>query len=449
MTPPDGTAQLQSELVAAQRASRCPSIAATVLVGGATLWSGAAGSVTGRPDGAVATPDTSYRIGSLTKTVTAITVLQQLAAGLLDLDAPIGEVLPELAPDIAAASARSLLTHGSGLLAEPAGPWWERSAGRTWQQLLHQVHRNPDLTGRFHYSNTGYAILGQLVCRLARKPWWDVVRDDVLTPLGMDHTTYDAPEGAAPGLAVHPDADLLHAEPTHDSGAMAPAGQLWSTVADVGLLGEFLRRGDDAVLRDALRARMLVPALVDDVPGQPWTRAYGCGVDVTDRSGIRYVGHGGSMPGFVASLRVQAERAVTVAVLANSTAGHGADLAYRLLDLAATSSSTQQPWSAADTGQYCDLVGRWFWGPRPYVLRARPDGGLDLTPGDAGRGAHFIPCGPDTWLGRDEYFAGETLRVVRRGNRSTYLDLGTLRFTRAPYDPRSDIPGGVDPAGWQ
>lgn len=463
-------AHLTAEIEAEQHNSRCPSIVATVWRDGVELWNGAVGTLSGRPDGDPATAETAYRIGSITKTITAITVLQQVAVGHLELDAPVGEVLPELPSDIATVTPRALLMHGSGLLAEPSGPWWERSAGRSWAGLLPQLHRNPDLIGRFHYSNTGYAVLGQLVARCTGRSWWEVAREDVLAPLGMTATTYDAPTNGAPGLAVHPDAQLLHSEPSNDTEAMAPAGQLWSTVGDLGRLGTFLVRGDDALLPDALRHRMLTPCLVDDVPGRAWTRAYGFGVDVTDVAGVRHVGHGGSMPGFVSVLRVRPDGGMNgmgdttgavVAVLANSTAGHSADLAYRLLDLrdgdprgpempdpindAGAGRPTPAP---AGAGQHLDLGGRWFWGPRPYLMQPRPGGALDLSPEGSGRGSHFTPTGPDAWIGQDEYFAGETLRVLQRGQASAYLDLGTFRFTRSPYDPSCNIPGGVDPAGW-
>lgn len=437
--------QIDAELRAARSMSRCPSIVAAVSRDGAQLGAGAVGYLTGRTGGPVATADTSYRIGSITKTITAVTVLQQVAAGGLDLDAPVGDVLGDLSPEVARTTARALLTHGSGLLAEPSGTWWERSAGRSWQQLLPQVHSNPQLVGRFHYSNTGYAVLGRLVTVSTGRPWWDVARKDVLAPLAMNYTTYDPPPTAAPGLAVHPDLDLLHHEPTHDTSAMAPAGQLWSTVRDIVRLGEFLAGGDEKVLPEALRIRLSVPALIDDVPGQAWSRSYGLGVDVTERDGVRYIGHGGSMPGFVASLRTRTADGATVAVFANSTVGHRADLTYRLLDLVDVDSVAARPTAAE--GPADELLGRWFWGPRPYRLNPRADGGLELTPEDSGRASRFTPTGLDTWIGHDEYFAGETLRVLRHTG-TTYLDLGTFRLTRAPYDPGSDIPGGVDPAGW-
>ena len=55
----------------------------------------------------------------------------------------------------------------------------------------------------------------------------------------------------------------------------------------------------------------------------------------------------------------------------------------------------------------------------------------------------------DEWLGLDSYYAGEPLRVVRRGDGSvSHLDLASFRFTRTPYDPQADVPGGVDERGW-
>ena len=410
-------------------------MAAALFRHGELVWSGACGEVSGRPGGASATPETAYRIGSITKTLTAIAVLQQVTAGRIALDDPVGAVLTELPSDIGVVSVRALLTHGSGLLAEPAGPWWERSAGRTWEQLVPQLRRDPNLAGRFHYSNTGFAILGELTARVCGRPWRDLVRDDVLAPLGMHRTTYAAGPGGAPGLAVHPDADLLHSEPAHDSAAMAPAGQLWSTVGDLVRLGVFLAEGAPEVLDDVLRRRMQVPALVDDLPGQPWSRSYGFGLDVIADGGGRYVGHGGSMPGFVGALRVDVDLGAGVAVLANSTAGFAPDLPYRLVDVLASVDGEPPtvPSDDGDIGDNADLTGRWHWGPRPYQLRALAGGAVELRPeGTTGRGSRFVPAGTDTWTGLDEYFAGECLQVHHRGRRSSYLDLGTFLFTRAP-----------------
>ena len=65
------------------------------------------------------------------------------------------------------------------------------------------------------------------------------------------------------------------------------------------------------------------------------------------------------------------------------------------------------------------------------------------------RGSRFDPVGPDEWIGLDGYYTGEPLRVVRDAHGAvSHLDLASFRFTREPYDPARDIPGGVDEAGW-
>ncbi len=60
------------------------------------------------------------------------------------------------------------------------------------------------------------------------------------------------------------------------------------------------------------------------------------------------------------------------------------------------------------------------------------------------------PEGEDLWVGLDGYLTGEPLRVVRRADGTvSHLDLASFRFTRTPYDPEADVPGGVDEAGWR
>jgi len=441
---------LTAHLAQVQHDRRVPSMTAALLRDGHVVWSHAVGRLDGRADGPHAAVGTAYRIGSITKTFAAVTALRLVADGLVDLDDPITDHLPELDGSLRTVTITSLLTHGAGLYAETQGPWWERTAGDTWDVLQPSIRRIHPVGRRFHYSNVGFAVLGELVARHRSRPWWDCLRDEVLQPLGLEHTAYLPPEGAAPGLAVHPHADLTHAEPTHDAGAMAPAGQLWSTVGDLAVWGDFLARGNEQVLPDDLRRSMRAPSLVDDTPGSPWTRAYGLGLDVTNRGGRRFVGHGGSMPGFLAALRVEPDSGDGVAMLANTTGNLDLDVAHELLELFQEHEPCDvDEWTADnDQARDLDLVGSWFWGPRPYVLSLLPDGGVELAPASAGRGSRFAPVEDGTWIGLDEYYAGERLTVRHRGEPTAYLDLGSFRFSRTPYDPKSDTPGGTDPSGW-
>jgi hypothetical protein len=100
-----------------------------------------------------------------------------------------------------------------------------------------------------------------------------------------------------------------------------------------------------------------------------------------------------------------------------------------------------------------EILGPWYWGPAPFALRAVGNELLELQPvGHGGRGSRFRPADTgegETWVGLDNYYAGETLRVRRNAAGDIVdLDLASFVLTRTPYDPEANVPGGVDPNGW-
>lgn len=424
-----------------QSRSRVPSLVAGVVRDGAVAWAEAVGSADGHGNGAVGT-DRQYRIGSITKTFVAVGVLRLADEGLLDVHDQLGRHLP--GTPIGEALIIDLLAQGSGIRAESEAPWWERSPGIGWPALEPQLVLRPEARGVFHYSNVGYGVLGRLISEARGRPWLDVLSDEILAPLGMARTTARPVPPHADGYAVHPHAELIMAEPEHDADAMAPAGQLWSTVDDLARWATFLHAGDSAVLSDEARLAMRVPRTVIDVPGQAWTSAYGLGLQVFNTDGRRRYGHGGSMPGFQASLRFDGDGDAVI-MLANTTAGLSGRLVGELFDLVAEHAPKEPPVWVADAGQreHLELTGTWYWGPAPFELRTAADGWLELIPYGNGRGSRFRPAGPDTWIGLDEYYLGETLRAIRVGGRVSHWDLASFRLTRTPYDPAADLPGGV------
>ena len=444
-------AALDARLAKEQSTCRLPSIAAGLVRGGELVWSGAVGTLTGRTDGEPATADTQYRIGSITKTFVGVEVLRLRDEGLLDLSDRIDAHLPETAEgDFGQVSIAQLLSHSSGLQAETSGPWWERTEGGDWPDLLAsrpQLRFRPG--ARFHYSNVGYAVLGELIGRLRGVPWDVAVRVGLLEPLGMARTSLRPQEPSAPGWAVHPLADLVHVEPEHHAGAMAPAGQLWSTVEDLSRWAAFLG-GDTAGLLSAdTLAEMCLPIVVNDNPGQPWTGAHGLGWQVWNVDGRRFGGHGGSMPGFLAGLRVDLESGDGCVVFANATSGIGPISVDLLTLLAEREPLPPTPWTA-DAGQVTglDLVGDWYWGTTAYTLRLAADGALLLGEPGVHRGSRFAPT-DSGWVGLDGYHEGEPLVAHRDAEgRVGHLDLGSFRFSRTPYDPTAQIPGDVHPDRW-
>lgn len=449
MTIDPSTARALSQRLAVEQSKqRLPSIAASVVRDGAVVWSDAIGTLDGRAGGAAPTTDTQYRIGSISKTFVGVEVMRLRDEGRLDIGDAIGMHLPEVPfPHVTIAQ---LLTHTSGLQAETDGEWWERVEGDSWAALLAS---NPGLrstpgTG-FHYSNLGYAVLGELIARLRDQPWHDAVRVGILEPLGMTRTTTRPVAPAAPGLAVHPLADLVHVEPEHDAVSMAPAGQLWSTVDDLATWAAFLGGHTGDVLTRETLDEMLRPIAVNDIAGAAWTGAHGLGWQTWNVEGRRFAGHGGSMPGFLATLRVDVESGDGIVLMTNATSGLG-PATSELLDLFAEQEPIPpKPWTAdATQASALDLVGPWFWGTYESRLSLAPEGQLRLgTPGE-GRGARFKPEG-DGWIGLDGYYTGESLAVERDASgHPIRLVLASFVFTRTPYDPAATIPGGVDESGW-
>ena len=372
--------------------------------------------------------------------------------GLLTLGDPVERFLPETG--IGQLTIAQLLSHSSGLRAETGAQWWERTPGGDLAQLSADTLQGGtrfEAGRRFHYSNVGFGVLGAVVAQLRGAPWEDVVRDELLTPLGMHRTTPRPQPPAAPGLAVHPYADLVLPEPEHDAGAMAPAGQLWSTVTDLARWAALLAGGRPDLLAADTLTEMREPRVVNDVRDEGWSSAYGLGLQLWNEAGARSYGHGGSMPGFLAGLEIT-EAGDAVVLYANATAGMSGELGSDLLQILADEEPLlPEEWRpTAPQPGVLELLGPWYWGPTPYVLAARGDQ-LELRAGNGhGRESRFRASGPDAWVGLDGYHTGEPLKAVRRPDGSiSHLDLGSFIYTRTPYDSGAAVPGGVSPDGWR
>ncbi|MGJ9411954.1 serine hydrolase domain-containing protein [Aeromicrobium sp. CF4.19] len=440
------SAALQQRLATEQRDKRLPSLTAAAVRAGQRVWSHGVGHVDGREGSPLATTDTQYRIGSLTKTLVAVQVMRLRDEGRLDLGDQISRHLPDLDLPVTIAQ---LLTHTSGLQAETAGPWWERTPGDDWSALVASEPRLLFTPGtRHHYSNVGFGILGELVARVRGRSWPQVLQEEILAPLGMHRTTFRPEPPSAPGLAVHPFADLLHAEPEHDAGAMAPAGQLWSSADDLATWAAFGAGHTGGVLAPESLVEAQRPVALWDAPTHTSVMAHALGWQVLAVGGRRLVGHGGSMPGFLAQLWIDADSGDGVVVLANATSGLG-PVGVDLLSLLREHDPLPvTAWTAcADQTDELDLVGDWFWGTARFTLTLRDDV-LRLGEPGAGRGARFAREG-DHWRGLEGYYAGEVLAVRRdAASAPLQLELASFTFTRTPYDPAADVPGGLDERSW-
>ncbi|MFC9467893.1 serine hydrolase domain-containing protein [Streptomyces coelicoflavus] len=443
---------LAHRIAVAQAEGRTPSLVAAVVRGGQTVWHGARTSVDGHgPDETV-----QYRIGSITKTFTAVLVLRLRDEGVLDLGDPLEKHLP--GTGAGEATIAELLAHSGGLAAESPAPWWERTPGSLRPELTDVLGAQPlrhPVGRRHHYSNPGYTLLGALVERLRGAPWEEVLQREVLDPLGLARTAARPSAPHAGGWAVHPWADVMLAEPVEDLGLMAPAGQLWSTTGDLARFAVFLTQGDDKVLGAETVREMRAPAAPAEAADVVDGAAYGLGLQLQHRDGRLLVGHSGSLPGFLANLTIGVEDDVAAVVLTNCTsgpllAGVGADLVRIVAEAEPRIPEPWRPLRDVDSS-VLELAGQWYWGTHAFALRLTADGGVSLGPlSGEGRRSRFRANGDGTWTGLEGYYAGELLGAVRRTDGTvSHLDLGSFVFTRQPYEEGAGVPGGVDPEGWR
>lgn len=422
-------------LAAYQAVRRLPTLVATVLEDGVPVWTGSAGEPVD--------PATQFRIGSITKTMTGVLVMQCRDDGLLDLADPLGRFVPE--SGYRDATLRELLSHTSGMQSEPTGPWWERTPGVGFAEL----NAANDGSGAvlppgtaYHYSNLGFALLGEVVARLRGASWDEVLQARLLDPLGLRRTTRMPVAPAATGHSVHHLRGTLTPEPAHDTGAMAPAGQLWSTVADLARFVAFLRTGDGTVLDAATLAEMRQPVRGD----------YGLATLVSPWAGGRLVGHLGSMPGFQACALIDPDGGAGLVALTNATTGFdGVELATRILGdpVHGRAPATVEPWRPSTVVPEWaeELLGTWHWGNSAYEARWHNDR-LELHDVARHRLAEQFEARPSdgALVGVAGYHRGETLHRRRRPDGTLgHLECATFVYTRIPYDPDAPIPGGVPP----
>lgn len=418
-----------------QATSRVPALVAGVVRDGVVAHRSAAGEPP--PE-----PDTQFRIGSITKTMTSALVLMLRDEGRLSLDDLLYRHLP--GTPVGGVSLRHLLGHVSGLQREPEGDWWERSAGQdldallaglTAEKLAYPPYRS------FHYSNLGFALLGAVLTRLTGLSWLDLMTDRILAPLGMRRTTYQATEPFARGYVVHPWYDTLREEPREDSVAMAPAGQLWSTVDDLLRWAAFVAAPDPSLLAPTTMGEMCAPVVIRDADA--WTSGHGLGVELWRRGERVYTGHTGSMPGYLAVLAVHRSTRTGVVAFANaygmtgtSIAEVGHELLAAVLDREPARTEIWRPGAGAPPPYVAELCGVWWWmggafavgwDPRTRELVVTPQGRAGVPPW------RFVEDSPDRWRGRSGMNDGEILRVRRDADgTANALDIATFVFTRVP-----------------
>jgi len=279
-----------------------------------------------------ATPQTVYRIGSLTKQFTALAILQLAEQGRLSFDDSLQRFVPSFPTPGRRVTIRQLLTHTSGI------PSYT-SIGRAWREkmrldlphdsLLALVRdRAPDFAPgeRWLYDNTGYYLLGMVIEAAAGQPYAQYLAQHVFAPLGLRATTFcdtrpiiaDRAQGYQVDTTGVVNADFISMTQPFAAGALC------STVQD--LLTWQRALAGDRLLRPGGYATMSTPGRLNNGTAT----GYGFGLGVNTQDGHRQIGHGGGINGFSAMLSAYPDDSLIVVVLANSEEANTGRIAQRI-----------------------------------------------------------------------------------------------------------------------
>jgi CubicO group peptidase (beta-lactamase class C family) len=304
-------------------ASAAPGISYAVVSDGEITSAGARGVVKIGTDTAV-TPDTPFVIGSISKSFTALAVMQLVEAGKVELDTEVSNYLDEFAGKPAGAiTIRQLLSHTSGYSTTQGNAGHPDSTGDT-DDLARDVDRLADVTpanspnAKWEYSNANFEILGRLIEVVSGDDYQSYVTTNILKPVGMDHSFVADGEihtsmatGHVPWFGTK-----LPLDTGTTDRATAPQGGIIASASDLALYLQMMLNGKDDVLSADGKALMMRPAS-EVSPG------YGFGWFVAADPGV--VWHSGVSPGVetLATLIPAEHKAVIVLVNGGSGMGIG------------------------------------------------------------------------------------------------------------------------------
>jgi CubicO group peptidase (beta-lactamase class C family) len=341
-----------------QGRAKAPGLAWGVVVDGALVHTGGAGV---REVGKDAPVDGSsvFRIASMTKSFTALSILRLRDMGRLSLEDPAARYVPELAAlayptrDSPLITIRHLLTHSAGFPED--NPWGDRQLATDQATMSRWLRSGLPFSNApgvaFEYSNYGFAILGQVVARVSGERYRDYVDGHILKPLGMTSTKWEAAAVPAERLAhgYRREGDSWVEETPLADGTFGAMGGLYSTVEDLAryvsfFLSAWPPRDEDEhgpVKRSSVRemqqaARPYRAAAFRasvDAPLRLASGGYGYGLGATQTCLFRAsVSHSGGLPGYGSIMRWLPEHGVGIVALANITYGAPGSAAADALD---------------------------------------------------------------------------------------------------------------------
>ena len=320
-----------SQLTADVAADDVGGFVAGVMVEGDLVWAQAFGGADRDARTPMSTASIS-RTGSISKSVTAVLMLRLVDEGVIGLDEPVERYLPAFASvqdrrvDAQPVTFRHLASHTAGLIREPQWPdavvgpieLWDK---RIVESLLLTAYDSVP-GARYQYSNIGFGALGLALAKAAGRPFMEMVRTEVLEPLGMTGSEFvvageKLEARLAAGYGVGQDGSIDGGQPAHEHagrGYKVPNGGVYSTVAD---LGRFMGAMSGVPGLQILSEESRREALSIQTPENP-NRGYGLGFSVQlDEQGRKIASHGGSVAGYNAHMAFDPEVRIGVVLLRN------------------------------------------------------------------------------------------------------------------------------------
>jgi CubicO group peptidase (beta-lactamase class C family) len=266
------------------------------------------------------TPQTKFRIGSITKPFTAIAIMLLQQRGKLSVQDSICKYLPDCPPDWQQITLHHLLSHSSGLAKHDQAADYLKTAmmPMSVMQLIQRFKNKPaDFKPgeKFDYNNNGYILLGYVIERSSGQSYEAFLKDNIFAPLGMVNSGYDQHEpvikNRASGYQRADDNGSLMNAVYIDQSQSFSAGALYSTTED-------LLRLDQALYNDKLLSRktqevMFTPAIGEYGPAPN----YGYGWYINRQFNRRAISHPGGVPGFTGMITRFPDDKVVIILLGN------------------------------------------------------------------------------------------------------------------------------------
>lgn len=405
-----------------------PGFALALIDDGRTAWAQAWG-VEDAARGVPASLKTVWRAGSVSKMFTDLAVIRLVEQGRLELDAPVTWFLPEFAPRNpfgGEITLRQLMAHRSGLVREPPVGNYFDPGGPSLAQTVASLNGTELVYApgsRTKYSNAGIAVVGRVLEVVAGRLFAEVVRTDVLLPMGLVEAAFERTPLVTAHLA---DAQMwtywgtTFPAPTFELG-MAPAGSLYCNVRELARAVEVFQRGGAGargpIVREDSLAEMWRPQFAE--PGA--TGGFGLGFHVDRFEETRRVGHGGAIYGFSTVLQMLPDEKLGVVAIASKDVAQGtvqkiADHALRSMlghRRAVLPSPLPPPLVEIGGERARRLAGSYRSADGSKRVRLIEQGG-ELWLDHLSRRARVRARGPKL-IADDLVFSGPELEVVREG----------------------------------